>query len=207
MKIDTAEFVRSASRRDHFLRDRLPEIAFVGRSNVGKSSLLNRILRRKGLARTSRSPGRTRLVNYFLVNRRFYFVDLPGYGFARASRAERQRWAELMDEYFSRSMHPDLLLVQLIDGKVGATALDVQALDYFRSLALEPLLVATKIDKVPRGRRARSLAEIRRRLELPRDFAIIPFSAVSGDGARQLWHGISDFLRATPEEPQRVGMT
>lgn len=208
MKIDTAEFVLSASRQDQFLRDGMPEIAFVGRSNVGKSSLLNRILQRKGLARTSRSPGRTRLVNYFLVNRRFYFVDLPGYGFARASRQERQRWSELLEEYFSQSETAGgRLLVQLIDGKVGATPLDVQAMEYFRSLGLEPLLVATKIDKVPRSRRARNLAAIRRRLDLDGEFEIVPFSAVSGEGARQLWNGISVFLRATPEKPQRVGMT
>ena len=148
VRIDTADFIRSASRRDQFPRDGLPEVAFVGRSNVGKSSLMNRLLRRRGLARTSGSPGRTRAVNFFLVNRRFYFVDLPGYGFARASRAERRRWAELIEEYFdhassatassatassatasSAAPKDGRLLVQLVDGKVGATALARQALE------------------------------------------------------------------------------
>ena len=92
MKIDTAEFERSAQSPKQFLRDGLPEVAFAGRSNVGKSSLLNRLLKRKALARTSRTPGRTQAVNYFLVNRRLHFVDLPGYGFAKAARSERQRW-------------------------------------------------------------------------------------------------------------------
>ncbi len=195
-----AEFIRSASRRDQFPRDGLPEIAFVGRSNVGKSSLLNRLLKRKSLARTSSSPGRTRAVNLFLINRRFYFVDLPGYGYARAARSERRRWAELMAEYFESAR--DAHLIQLIDGKVGATPLDHQALDYFRSLGLEPLIVATKIDKVPRSKRVRSLQAIGRELAAA---AVLPFSAVSGEGVRELWKGISVFL--TPEKPQPVSMS
>ena len=202
MNIDTAEFIRSASRRDQFPRDGLPEIAFVGRSNVGKSSSMNRLLRRRGLARTSASPGRTQSVNYFLVNRRFYFVDLPGYGYARAPRTERQRWAELMDEYFRRPNLDRLMLVQLVDGKVGATALDRQALVFFRDLDLEPLIVATKIDKVPRSKRAQSLRAIRRALELPQDLAAVAFSAVSGEGSRELWKAISAFLEPGREKPQ-----
>ncbi len=212
MKIDTAEFIISANRRDQFPRDLLPEIAFVGRSNVGKSSLMNRLLRRKGLARTSRSPGRTRAVNYFLVNRGFYFVDLPGYGFARAPKSERQRWAELMNEYFQRSAgdpragpesdDPSRLLLQLVDGKVGATALDRQAIEYFRSLGLEPQVVATKIDKLPRSKRARSLAAIGQSLELASGVAPIAASAVSGEGVKQIWSAIADLLGHRQEKPQ-----
>ncbi len=206
MKIDTAEFVRSANRRDQFPRDGLPEIAFVGRSNVGKSSLMNRLLRRRGLARTSRSPGRTRAVNYFLVNRRFYFVDLPGYGFARAPKAERRRWAELMDVYFhstAAGRFASRLLIQLVDARVGATPLDQQALEYFWSLGLEPRLVATKIDKVPRSRRARNLASVQRDLDLD-EGALQAVSAVSGEGVQQLWHEISTFLEQWREKPQRA---
>ncbi len=217
MKIDTAEFLLSANRRDQFPRDLLPEIAFVGRSNVGKSSLMNRLLRRKGLARTSRSPGRTRAVNYFLINRNFYFVDLPGYGFARAPKSERQRWAELMNDYFQdpaggapeagpgklpakrgRRQESSRLLLQLVDGKVGATALDQQAYEYFRSLGLEPLIVATKIDRVSRSKRTRHLAEIRRTLELA-DGAPIAASAVSGEGVKKLWTEIAALLEHRPE--------
>ena len=211
MKIDTAEFILSATRRDQFLRDDLPEIGFVGRSNVGKSSLMNRLLRRRGLARTSRAPGRTRAVNYFRINRRFYFVDLPGYGFAKVPRSERQRWAELIEQYFRRSVQgteaigrKGRLLVQLIDSKVGVTELDRQAFEYFGSLGLEPLLVATKIDKVPRSRRARNLGKIRRDLELPASAAITSFSAVSGEGAGQLWNGISGFLHGGRERPREL---
>jgi GTP-binding protein len=204
VKIDTAEFLLSARRRNQFPRDGLPEVAFVGRSNVGKSSLMNRLLGRKGLARTSRTPGRTRAVNYFLINRRFYFVDLPGYGFARASRTERQRWAELMTDYFQD--RPDArgrLLLQLVDGKVGATPLDLQAAVYFRSLGLEPVIVATKIDKVPRSKRARSLASIRQTLELAAGAGPVAASAVSGEGVPRLWSDISDLL--APGETSRAG--
>ncbi len=205
MKIDTAEFVLSANRRDQFPRDGLPEIAFVGRSNVGKSSLMNRLLRRKGLARTSRAPGRTRAVNYFLINRRFYFVDLPGYGFARAPKAERQRWAELMEDYFGHGPgDAGRLLLQLVDGKVGATPLDEQAFEYFSSLGLEPLIVATKSDKVPRSRRARGLAAVKEALELTEDSSLIAASAVSGEGVKQVWNEISIFLEHRQEQPRSV---
>lgn len=212
MKIESAEFVLSANRRDQFPRDGLPEVAFIGRSNVGKSSLMNRLLGRRGLARTSRSPGRTRAVNFFLINRRFYFADLPGYGFARVPKAERRRWAELMDVYFDATAQQAArrLLLQLVDAKVGATALDSQAYEYFQSLGLEPRVVATKIDKVPRSRRARSLASARQALGLTED-ALDAVSAVSGEGVKRLWNEISAFLeqqrqepRSTPPEPRRV---
>jgi len=205
VNIDTAEFILSANRRDQFPSDGLPEIAFVGRSNVGKSSLMNRLLGRKGLARTSGAPGRTRAVNYFLVNRRCYFVDLPGYGFARAPKAERRRWAELMTAYFQdRQANPSRLLLQLVDGKVGATALDLQATEYFRSLDLEPVIVATKIDKVSRSKRARSLASIRSALELVADDEPVAASAVSGEGVKRLWNVISALLESGREQPRAV---
>ncbi len=239
MKIDTAEFILSANRPDQFPRDRMPEIAFVGRSNVGKSSLMNRLLRRKGLARTSKSPGRTRAVNYFLINRRFYFVDLPGYGFARAPKAERRRWGSLMEDYFQDSSHagraprpatggarsslpPSVLrgevpfvpvpgarrlLLQLVDSKVGATALDRQAIEYFRSLGLEPVIVATKIDRVPRSKRSRNLASIRRDLELTDGALPLAASAVSGEGVKQIWSGISILLEHSQERLQSVRTT
>lgn len=210
MKIESAEFILSANHRRQFLRDGRPQIAFVGRSNVGKSSLLNKVLQRKKLARIGSTPGRTRAVNYFLINDRFYFVDLPGYGFAKASKSDRQTWAELMDEYFRDSGGDGphrCLLTHLVDGKVGATELDEQGRDYFLGLGLEVMTVATKIDKVPRSRRVKQLKAIRQRLELSDDDVIVPFSAVSGEGGQQIWKGIQSFLTATSERPQQMGMT
>lgn len=193
MRIQTADFVRSATEPAHFVRDGLPAIAFVGRSNVGKSTVLNRLLGRRKLARTSSTPGRTQAVNYFLVNRRFYFVDLPGYGYAKAGRTARQRWAEVVDRYLQQS-RPHPLVIVLVDGKIGGTPLDRQAYSYFESLQLPVLVVATKMDKVPSGRRERVAGEVRRTLELPADQAILTLSAVTGAGLKDLWAALETFL-------------
>lgn len=193
MKVDTAEFVRSAHSDEDFVRDGRPEVLFVGRSNVGKSSLLNRLLGRKGLARTSSTPGRTRAVNYFLVNGRFYFVDLPGYGYAKAGREERREWGALADRYLRRAL-PHSQVVLLVDGAVGATPLDSQAYGYLQGLGAEPVVVATKIDQVPRGRRARQQHAIQQVLE-DTDSKIIEVSARSGEGVGELWRAIELFLQ------------
>ena len=195
MKIDTAEHVEAAHRPDQFLKDDRPEIAFVGRSNVGKSSLMNRLLGRKGLARTSSSPGRTRAVHYFLVNRRFYFVDLPGYGYAKASKTDRASWAELIDAYFRRDRRPPLV-VALVDSKVGATPLDLQAYDYLESLGAPIVVVGTKIDRLPRSKRASQIAAVRRELALGEAHPLIPVSAQSGEGTKELWKTVTAYIEA-----------
>lgn len=195
MRITSAEFVRSAHEADQFPRDGLPQVAFVGRSNVGKSSLMNRLLGRKGLARTSSTPGRTRAVNLFLINRRFYFVDLPGYGYAKAGHGERQRWAGLVESYLRHAAsEPNggpAQVVQLVDAKVGATDLDAQALDYLLSFDATVTVVATKADKLPRGRRKGAMDDIRRTLGLPEGVAPLAVSAKTGDGVGELWNAIS----------------
>jgi GTP-binding protein len=203
VKIESAEFVISAFSAKQFLRGGMPEVAFVGRSNVGKSSLLNRLLARKGLARVGSTPGRTQSVNYFEINRRLCFVDLPGFGFAKAPKSQRQKWAELMNLYFRHSGE-QMLLVQLVDSKVGATRLDEEAQEYFRGLGIRTLIVATKIDKVPRTRRARSLKAIRQSLELPEEDNVVPFSAVSGEGVKELWKEIQAFLESYGKRPQET---
>lgn len=206
MRIDSAEFVLSAQGRTQFPRDGLPEVAFVGRSNVGKSSLMNRLLRRKKLARTSSHPGRTRAVNYFLINRRFYFVDLPGYGYAKVGKDERRRWAVLMEQYLQHVASSGLV-VQLVDTKVGATDLDLQAHDYFVDQGLELMVVATKIDKVTRGKRWQAEAKIRGRLALPEGQEALMVSAVSGEGIQQLWNGITAFLSQVGKNHHRTEAT
>lgn len=197
MKIKTAEFVQAAHGSDGLLRDDRPQVAFVGRSNVGKSSLLNRLLGRKSLARTSSTPGRTRSVNYFLINRRFYFVDLPGYGYAKAGKWERQEWAKLVEAYLQGATSPEPRLVgivQLVDAKVGATELDAEAFEYLASFGLEVEVVATKADRLPRGRWQQALAGIRRRLGMARDGRPIAVSARTGEGIKELWGVIDDRL-------------
>lgn len=150
---------------------------------------MNRLLRRKNLARTSSKPGRTRSINFFLIDERFYFVDLPGYGYARAGKAERQAWAELIETYFQPSAARKSVVL-LIDGKVGATDLDTQALEFFSRLGADTIVVATKIDRLGRGKRAAKLAEIRRRLALPPEAPLLPVSALTGEGIRELWREI-----------------
>ncbi|MEM6794725.1 MAG: ribosome biogenesis GTP-binding protein YihA/YsxC [Acidobacteriota bacterium] len=194
MKIHSAEHVLSAYHARQFRRDGRPEIAFVGRSNVGKSSLMNKLLGRRGLARTSSRPGRTQAVNYFLINERLYFVDLPGYGYAKASKAERERWARLMNDYFRDGAERQVLLLQLVDAKVGATSLDEQATEYFDELGYLPTLVATKVDKVPRSKRVRQMRAIDQALGGEGAPAALAVSAISGEGIQPLWKHIGTSL-------------
>jgi GTP-binding protein len=196
LKIETAEFVRSAHSSEGFMRDGRPEVGFVGRSNVGKSSVMNRLVGRKGLAKTSSTPGRTRSVNYFLINRRFWFVDLPGYGYAKAAKDDRREWAALVESYL-RDAATRLRLVLLVDGKVGATPLDVQAFEYLSSLGVSLTVAATKIDRVPRGKRAIVLRGIREVLGLSDDIPLIPVSAHSGEGMKDLWGAVVPHLEAS----------
>lgn len=200
LKIVSAEFIRSAVASQQFLRDGRPQVAFVGRSNVGKSSLMNRLLKRKGLARTSGTPGRTRAVNYFLINGKFYFVDLPGYGYAKAGWKDRQSWADLMDQYF-RAALPAAQILQLVDSKVGATRLDEEGYEYLKSFGATITVAATKIDRLPRGRRPAALAEIRRALQLDETVKTVAVSARDGDGIQELWREILHNLDPGSREP------
>lgn len=193
MRNQQALFIRSAPTRKEFLDDGRAEVAFVGRSNVGKSTLLNRLLGRKKLARISSSPGKTRSINYFLIESRFYFVDLPGYGYAKVARSERQSWAKLMEQYFQQVQHR-VHVIQLVDGKVGATELDVQANEYLSSLGCGRMVVATKMDRIRASQRARQLAGIRDQLTL-QDESLIAFSAQTGEGVKELWRQINLFLQ------------
>ncbi|HVS63311.1 MAG TPA: ribosome biogenesis GTP-binding protein YihA/YsxC [Thermoanaerobaculia bacterium] len=189
MKITSAEFVRGAHAPDQMISDDLPRIAFAGRSNVGKSTLINRLLQRKGLARTSSTPGRTRAINYFLVNRRFYFVDLPGYGYAKVSRKEREAWGRLVEAFVLGPGGP-LRIVQLIDGKIAGSPLDAEALSYLLGLGADLTVAVTKFDKVPRNKRSRCLADVARLLEAPDSVRILPVSAISGEGISELWQAL-----------------
>lgn len=198
MKIETAEHVEAAHSERQIVRDGLPQVAFVGRSNVGKSSLMNRLLGRKGLARTSSTPGRTRAVHYFLVNRKFYFVDLPGYGYAKVSKSAREEFALLVDHYFRRTPVPPLVIL-IVDAKVGPTPLDVQAREYLGSLGVPWLVAATKVDRLKSGKAGAVPSTVRRALDLGPDDRIIPVSAHAGTGIKDLWKEISSHLRADPE--------
>lgn len=192
MKFGKAEFVGASATPEGHLGDGSAEVALVGRSNVGKSSLLNRLVGSR-LARVSSTPGRTRTVNWFRIDGSFWLVDLPGYGWAKASRTERASWAALVESYFARQTGPRLV-VQLVDAKVGATPLDVEAAEYLAATGATLMVVATKVDRLKSNERVRNLAEIRRTLRLEDEAALVAVSAVSGEGVRELGKRITDFL-------------
>lgn len=163
----------------------LPEIAFAGRSNVGKSSALNCLLARRGAARVSRTPGRTQLINLFRIGGAVSFADLPGYGFAKVPPEVRIAWKKMIDRYLS--MRDDLkLVVVLVDARLPPQELDVAMVDALAELQLPTLVIATKIDKLTRNERHGALAALIDGLDLPED-ALVPFSAVSGEGRDEVW--------------------
>jgi GTP-binding protein len=186
MKITSAEFVKSAFKPSHYTTDGLPEVSFLGRSNVGKSSLINSLLQRKGLARTSNTPGRTQSINFFLINESFYFVDLPGYGFAKVSKKMREDWGKMAEEYLAS--RPQLKLsIQLVDSRHKPTALDIQLNEWLVFHSKHHLIAATKADKLSKNQLQRSLKEIG--LILPGS-EIVAYSSETGTGREAVWTAI-----------------
>jgi GTP-binding protein len=193
MKIKDARFVISAADPSQFPTDGRPEIAFAGRSNVGKSTLLNTLLHKPGLAKTSKTPGKTQLINFFDVNSRVYFVDLPGYGFARVSSAMKRRWRMLITHYISER-EPLCLTVLLLDARHTPTRQDHEMIDLLAESEVPTLIAATKIDKVKPSQRGKALRQIREALELDDDALIVGSSSISKDGLRELWTAIDECL-------------
>lgn len=193
MKVTSAGFVTSAMGPRQFPRDRRPEFAFAGRSNVGKSSLLNRLLNRRGLAKTSGTPGKTQTINFFDVNGRIYFVDLPGYGFAKVPLSVKAAWNRVMAAYLAHR-EPLRLVVQLIDARHSPTEKDLELLELLERAEVPTLIVATKIDKLNRTQRTPRLDAIRQKLEIDDEALLIPFSSVTGEGVRPVWDVIDGLL-------------
>jgi GTP-binding protein len=191
--IRSLEFLGGMAKADGWRPDAvLPEVAFAGRSNVGKSSLLNRLIHRKKFARVSNTPGRTREVNFFKVNDAFVFVDLPGYGYARISKAQRAEWKPLIEGYLGAS--PKLRgIVHLLDARHDPTADDEGMLEFLSELEIPTIVVLTKIDKLGAAERARRVGEISRRLGLDAD-QVVAFSAVTGEGRDELAEAIEQLL-------------
>jgi GTP-binding protein len=187
-----AEFVAGAADIDRLPPPGLPEIAFAGRSNVGKSALLNRLVGRHALARVSRTPGRTQQINLFAVDEAFLLVDLPGYGFARVPLSVKERWRALVEGYLTRRRTLRGVAV-LVDVRRGLEADDTQLLDFLAAHAIRSLVVVTKIDKLARGPGQQRLAQIRAQ---PHGAGAIAFSAVTGDGAAALWSALWALLSA-----------
>jgi len=193
MKILSAEFVKSSFDRLHWTTDHLPEIAFLGRSNVGKSSLINSLLQRKGLARTSNTPGRTQSINFFLINEQFYFVDLPGYGYAKVSKTMRADWGKMAEEYLAERREL-VLSVQLIDSRHHPTELDKQLNEWLVYHAKHHIVVATKADKLSGNKLKKSLQEIE--AALPPGARLIAYSSQTGKGREELWQEIGKAVKS-----------
>jgi GTP-binding protein len=192
MKITSTEFVKSAFEESHWTADGLPEIAFLGRSNVGKSSLLNSLLGRKGLARTSNTPGRTQSINFFLVNDAFYFVDLPGYGYAKVSKTMRRDWGKMAENYLAKRREL-MLFIQLVDSRHKPTELDQNLYEWLLFHGKRSIVVATKADKLSSNQLPKNIKVIENALPAAK---VITFSARTGKGRDAVWSEIEKSLKA-----------
>ena len=184
MNFHNVEFLISAASPTGFPKERLPEIAFAGKSNVGKSSVINRLLMRKNFARVGDKPGKTIHVNYFVLDKKCYLVDLPGYGFAQVSQKEKERWGKLMEDYFSSGRID--LGVLIVDARHAPTNNDITMANWFIGSGCPFVVVANKLDKLKKSEILPNLQTIREDLELPENCPIIPFSAEKGTGRDDL---------------------
>lgn len=184
MNLHNVEFLISAASSKDFPKERLPEIAFAGKSNVGKSSVINRVLQRKNFARVGEKPGKTIHVNYFTVDKKCYFVDLPGYGYAKVSQAEKDRWARLMESYFAANRID--LGIMIVDARHAPTNNDITMAQWFIESGCPFVVVANKLDKLKKSELIPNMQTIREDLELPENCQLIPFSAEKGTGREEL---------------------
>ena len=193
LNVNKAEFIKSAANPAGFIRSELPNIVFSGKSNVGKSSVINRLLNRKNFARVGQSPGKPIHVNYFLIDKKAYFVDLPGYGYAKVSRSEKERWGKLMEQFFAAE-GLITLGVMIVDSRHKPTADDVTMAQWFKSSGCPMVVVANKCDKLKKSEIEPNMALIRETLELNEDTVLIPFSAEKGNGKDALMSEILNYV-------------
>lgn len=185
LNVNKAEFIKSAASPKQFIQSSIPSVVFAGKSNVGKSSVINRMLNRKNFARVGASPGKTIHVNYFFIDQKIYFVDLPGYGYAKVSQAERDRWGKLMEDFFATPGLIDLG-VMIVDARHKPTADDVTMAEWFKNSGCRLVVVANKLDKLKKSEIEPNMQQIRETLVLQEEVLLIPFSAEKGQGREAL---------------------
>lgn len=193
MHVNKAELVISAVKPIQYPADRLPEVALSGRSNVGKSSFINKMINRKGLARTSSQPGKTQTLNFYNIDDLFRFVDVPGYGYARVSKTDRQRWGKMIEEYLTRRENVRVLFL-LMDFRHAPTALDIAMKDFAEEADIPYAIILTKTDKIKKSQWNKHLAMYKKALDLPTVDALFPFSAETGEGAEEIWEIIESLI-------------
>ncbi len=193
LNVNRAEFIKSAADARQFIRSSVPAVAFAGKSNVGKSSVINRLLNRKNFARVGAQPVKTVHVNYFKIDDKLYLIDLPGYGYAKVSQGERERWGKLMESFFAE---PGLITlgVMIVDARHKPTADDIRMADWFKQSGCRMAVVANKLDKLKKSEVEPNLALIRETLALPPEVPLIPFSAEKGQGRDELMREILNIL-------------
>ena len=184
LNLHRVEFIRSAVKVKDFPADGLPQIVFAGKSNVGKSSVINRLLNRKNFARVGGQPGKTIHINFFDIDKQAYFVDLPGYGYAKVSKAERDRWGVLIDTYFGSGLIT--LGIQIVDIRHKPTADDQTMANWFLGTGMPFIVIANKLDKIKKSQREGNIALIRETLKLPEEVLVVPFSAEKGEGREDM---------------------
>lgn len=192
LNVNKAEFIKSAAAPSQFIQSSVPAVVFAGKSNVGKSSVINRMLNRKNFARVGSEPGKTIHVNYFLIDGKLYFIDLPGYGYAKVSQSERDRWGKLMDDFFAAGLFD--LGVMIVDARHKPTKDDMTMAEWFKSSGCEFVVVANKLDKLKKSEIEPNMSQIRQTLELDDSVRIIPFSAEKGQGRDELMGEITKIL-------------
>lgn len=193
MKVTAAEIIISAVSKKQYPSDHLPEIALAGRSNVGKSSFINKMIQRKSLARTSSKPGKTQTLNFYKINERFYFVDVPGYGYAKVSKKEREKWGAMMEAYFQeRNTLKAVLLIT--DIRHEPTRDDVQMYEYLKYHGLPVIVVGTKADKIPKNQKAKHLKRLIQTLHVEKEDKVILFSAETGEGKDEAWSVLQHYM-------------
>ncbi|ACQ71556.1 MAG: YihA family ribosome biogenesis GTP-binding protein [Exiguobacterium sp.] len=189
MKINKAEFVTSAVAPDHYPVHELPEVALAGRSNVGKSSFINKICQRKALARTSSKPGKTQTLNFFNINDEIMFVDVPGYGYAKVSKTEREKWGVMMEQYLT-SQEALRGVVLLVDIRHDPTGDDVTMYNFLKHYEIPVIVVATKLDKIKKSQRQKHEAAVKRKLQFDPSDRFVAFSAETAEGKDEAWKAI-----------------